>query len=109
MSAVEFLISLAILVCFSLTLIVSISKVAEIDLSKDYIETATYAGLWKTDLHKIYNGSSCTVISPDLVNFKRISDVSLSKLEVRSFRWAKSGTYGNGTTIEPILFKVGGK
>lgn len=109
MSAVEFLISLVIVVGCFLTLSMNFSKVAEIDLSKDYIETAAYAGLWKTDLHKVYNSNSCTVISPELVNFKRSSDRSLSKLEVRSFRWIKSGTYGNGTTIEPILFKVGGK
>lgn len=109
MSSIELLIAVVVVVGCLLIFTVNFLRMSETDLSRDFIETAIYSGLWKTSLHKIYSGNSCLVISPEMVDFKRASDSSLSKLEVRSFRWVKSGTYGKGTTIEPILFKVGGK
>jgi len=35
----------------------SLMKIANIDLTKEYVETAVYAGLWKSQLYKDYKSN----------------------------------------------------
>uniref|UniRef100_A0A7V4NDV5 Uncharacterized protein n=1 Tax=Fervidobacterium pennivorans TaxID=93466 RepID=A0A7V4NDV5_FERPE len=108
MNLIELMVVLLILgsvfVAFSFRLV----KMANIDFTKDYVETAVYAGLWKSQLYKDYKiNNYCRIVTVDMVEFYKSSESCLSGLVVNSFRWAKGGTY-SGVAVEPILFKVSG-
>ncbi|MGC9771058.1 type II secretion system protein [Fervidobacterium islandicum] len=107
MNLIELMVVLLILGLVFVAFSVSISKMADVDLNKEYIETAIYAGLWKSQLYKDYKGSYCRVATINMMEFYRASENSLSGIVVDSFRWVKGGKY-SGVAVEPIIIKISG-
>ncbi|WP_372590550.1 prepilin-type N-terminal cleavage/methylation domain-containing protein [Fervidobacterium pennivorans subsp. carthaginiensis] len=108
MNLIELMVVLLILGVVFVAFSVSLVKMVNIDLTKDYVETAVYAGLWKSQLYKDYKSNNyCRIATVDMVEFYKASESCLSGLMVNSFRWAKGGTY-SGVAVEPIIFKVSG-
>jgi len=104
---IELMVVLTIIGFFLTASVTNFTKVFDIDLTKHYIETALYAGLWKSELYKVYDKENCVVFPINTIYFKRPSEMCLSNIEVLSFRWVKGGTY-SGIAVEPILFKISG-
>lgn len=108
MNLIELMVVLLILGFVFVAFSTSLMKIANIDLTKEYVETAVYAGLWKSQLYKDYKSNNyCRIVTVDMVEFYKASESCLSGLVVNSFRWVKGGTY-SGVAVEPILFKVSG-
>lgn len=109
MSFVEIFVSLIVMTLILSLTIVQFGRLLDVKLDRDIIETAVYAGLWKTELIKIYIGKVCYVTDLKTATIQRPSEWYLSGLNVFPFSKVNGGTYGNGYTIEPIMFKVGGR
>ncbi|ODN30085.1 hypothetical protein A4H02_07215 [Fervidobacterium thailandense] len=100
------LISILLLTMF----IVPIAKGFNVSLDGYIFEAALYAGLWKTELHKNYISESlCELRTPSLKIIRRQSEPCLKGLYIVPFHYVKAGTFYSGRTVEPILFKIGGK
>ncbi|MFN3692389.1 MAG: hypothetical protein ACK4R7_05815 [Fervidobacterium sp.] len=107
MSTLELLITLIVFTFIIYSVCVNFHKLLDLDFSYYYFETAVYSGLWKGYSVKEYDGGMCNIMFLGYnYYFKRFSDNSLNKLSVKSFENAKSGTYKNSITIEPIFFEV---
>lgn len=109
MSFPEVLVSLIVMTLILGLTVVQFGNLFDVKLDRDVIETAVYAGLWKTELIKIYMGRTCYVTGPKSATIQRPSEWYLSGLNVFPFSRVNGGTYGNGYTVEPIMFKVGGR
>lgn len=108
MSTLEILITVLIFTVIIYIACVNFYKLLDFDFTYYYFETAVYSGLWKGYSQKEYIGDSCNItFLKNNYYIKRQSEESLNKLLVKSFENAKSGTYKNFITIEPIFFKVG--
>lgn len=107
---IELLICVLISVLLLSALIVPFDRIFKVSLDDYIFETAVYSGLWKTDLHKKYVSEHvCELRTPSLKIIHRMSESCLKGLDILPFRYVKAGTFSTGRTVEPILFKVGGK
>lgn len=109
MSFIEILVSLIIMTLILSLTIVQFGRLLDVKLDRDIIETAVYAGLWKTELIKVYVGTTCYVTGSNSATVRRPSEWYLSGLSIFPFSRVNGGTYGDGYTVEPIMFKVGGR
>lgn len=109
MTIIEVLVCLLILALILGLTLVNFSGAFNTNLDPDIFETAVYAGLWKTDLTKVYIGNVCRVTDTRNVTLRRPSERFLSGLTIFPFAWANGGTYAGRFTVEPIMFKVGGR
>lgn len=107
MSTLEILLSIFVLFFIMLGVSVNFYKLVNFDFSYYFFETAVYSGLWKGYSVKEYFSDTCKInMLGNNKSFRRLSDSSLDNLVVESFKTAKSGTYKNMITLEPIVFQV---
>ncbi len=106
----EIVISILVITFILTSMIFNFSKLLNLDIYYEYIQTAVYSGLWKANFVKEYNSNSCRIYRKDnKVEFYRVSEEALKGLFVIPFGWTESGTFFNGITIEPIMFEVSRK
>lgn len=107
---VELLICALIGVLLVIAFVVPFDKIFGISLDDYIFETAVYSGLWKTILQKKYvSDYVCELRTLSFKIMYRMSEPCLKGLDILPFQYVKAGTFSMGRTIEPILFKVGGK